>query len=164
MLRIPNIFIENITHISAKPFFDIKFDSIKGVNINNDFLDIIFYRSLIGKVSSKKNGIKIRYFDENNNILHNSNISKFKKTIYENKKIVSNKNSIKIKKSNNCKYLTRLEIIFTYNSIDTIIFDTKIPQNTIFSENTNGTIKSGIAIPLNETNIELYNKFQIIYK
>jgi hypothetical protein len=164
MYRIPTSFIENITHIAAKPSFDIKFDSIKGVNINNDFFDIVFFKALGGNISARKNGIMVKYYDENNKLLQIPKISKFTKTIYENKKVISAKNIVKIKKNGTCKYITRMEIIFTYNNIDTIIFDSKTPQNTIFSENTNGDIKNGIAIPLNETNIELYNKFQLIYK
>lgn len=164
MFRMPNILIENITNISAKNIFDIKFDSIKGVNINNDFLDTILYDSLIGKISTKKNGIKISYYDENNTIFMKTNISKFEKIIYENKKAVESKNIIKIKKSNNCKYLTRLEITFTNDNNDIVIFDSKVPQNSIFSESTGKEIRRGIAIPLNETSVELYNKFKIIYR
>lgn len=170
MLRIPNIFIENTTHITSNKFdFNIKFDTIRGVNINKDFLDTLFYSSLSGNISSRKNGLKIKYYNEYNNILITSNISKFELISYENKKIVSNKNLVKLKKDNVCKYITRIEIIFTNNNNDIIIFDSKIPQNSIFSEslfseNTKEKLKNGIALPLDNGNIEILNLFKIFYK
>lgn len=164
MYRITNIIVENITHISANPSFDIKFDSLKGVNINNDFIDIIFHKSIIGKVSPVKNGIKVNYYDENNSLLYRPNISKFQKVNFENRNILSNKNIIKIKKGSVCKYITRIEVVFTHNNNDIIICDSQVPQHSIFSESINTSIKNGIAVPLDEANIELYNKFQIYYK
>jgi hypothetical protein len=170
MLRIPNIFIENTTHITSNKFdFNIKFDTIRGVNITEDFLDTLFYSSLSGKISSRKNGLKIIYYNEYNKIFIDPIISKFELMSYENKKIVSNKNLIKLKKDTICKYITRIEIIFTNNNNDIVIFDSKIPQNSIFSEslfsgNTKEKLKNGIALPLNEGNIEILNKFKIFYK
>jgi hypothetical protein len=170
MLRIPNIFIENTTHITSNKFdFNIKFDTIRGVNINNEFLDILFYNSLSGKISSRKNGLKIIYYNEYNKILTNPTISKFELMSYENKKIISNKNLIKLKKGSICKYITRIEILFTNNNNDTIIFNSKIPQNSIFSEslfsgNIKEKIKNGIALPIDEGNMEILNTFKIFYK
>jgi hypothetical protein len=164
MLRLPAIFLENETSISSDNIFNIKFDSIKSIELNVNFYDLILYQSLNGFISNINCGLKILYYDEFDMKLNNYSISNFKKIIHDNKISILNINNINIITSDKLKYITRIEIIFTHNNIDYILFNSTIPQLSKFSERIlNSKIKYGIALP-ELCSFNLINTFNILYK
>lgn len=161
MIKFSNIFIENTTKIFSDEKFNIEFDSINGCKIDSSFYELLLYKSLIGEINNNC-GLIIKYYDEKNNLLSEPKISSFNKIISENLTKIYNINKIIIN-NNICKYITRIEIIFTYNNINVMIFDSISPKKSKFTEKIENNY--GIAIPLDKYNTAtITNEFYIKYK
>lgn len=161
MIKFSNIFIENTTKIFSNEKFNIEFDSINGCRIDNKFYELLFYKSLIGEITNNC-GLLIKYYDEKNNLLTEPKISPFNKIISENLTKIYNINEITIN-NDICKYITRIEIIFTYNNNNVMIFDSLSPRKSKFTEKIENNY--GIAIPLDKYKIAtITNEFYIKYK